>query len=214
MTHTLHERVLTLAGLFQCAELVRQVANTNIAMNASIEACINSLFVDSPETVEEIYTSEAHLRTGLTILIQQMDMSSTNRDAELTRYVVALLYLEKKMSKKPALLKKLEDGIDVARAQAEYFSITHENVIASLAELYQKTVSTLAPKIMVSGDPNRLQDAATANLIRALLLAGIRSSVAWRQCGGTRFQLIFRRGPLFREARAILDKLPAIDTLV
>ena len=214
MTHTLHERVLALAGLFQCTALVRRAANEGKKTDAATEACINSLFVSAPDSVEEIYTSEAHLRTGLSALIQQMGNDVQQRDIELTRYVITLLYLEKKLARNPELMKKLDDGIEIARSQAEYFSSTHENVIASLADLYQNTVSTLTPKVMVSGDSDRLQDNDTASLIRALLLAGIRSAVAWRQCGGTRLQLIFKRRAIAQEAQTILAKLPAIDTLV
>ncbi len=214
MNHTLHERVLTLAGLFQCAALVRRTATEGKLIDAATEASINSLFVTSPESVEEIYSSEAHLRLGLSVLIKQMGNDARQRDMELTRYVITLLYLEKKLSKSRQMMQKLDDGIDIAQSQAEYFSVTHENVIASLAELYQNTISTLTPKVMVSGDSERLQDNDTANLIRALLLAGIRSAVAWRQCGGTRLQLIFKRRIIVQEAEAILAKLPAIDTLV
>jgi len=214
MTHTLHERVLTLAGLFQCTALVRRAANEGKKIDTPTKACLNSLFVDAPENVEAIYTSKAHLRMGLTSLLQHMGNNSQQRDIELTRYVITLLYLEKKLSKNSSLMQKLDDGVEIARSQVEYFSITHENVIASLADLYQNTVSTLTPKVMVSGDSDRLQDNDTASLIRALLLAGIRSAVAWRQCGGTRLQLIFKRRAILQEAQAILGKLPAIDTLV
>lgn len=214
MTHTLHERVLTLAGLFQCAALVRRTATGGVRLDPPVETCINSLFITDPQTVEAIYTSEAHLRLGLNSLIQQMGNDARLRDVELTRYVVTLLYLEKKLSKNSAMQTKLQEGIELARSQVSYFSPTHENVIASLAGLYQETISQLNPTIMVSGEQHLLANPETASLIRTLLLAGIRSAVAWRQCGGTRLQLIFKRRALLQEAQDILDKLPAIDTMV
>ena len=65
------------------------------------------------------------------------------------------------------------------------------------------TVSTLQPRVMVNGDPARLADGAIANQIRALLLAGMRSAVLWRQCGGTRLGLLFGRRKLATLARRI-----------
>ncbi len=99
----------------------------------------------------------------------------------------------------------LSNGLDASTAQAEYFSKTHPNVIAGLADIYQKTVSTLTPKIMISGEPGILNNPDNANLIRALLLAGIRATVLWRQAGGSRWRLLFQRTALVAEARRMLD---------
>lgn len=45
-----------------------------------------------------------------------------------------------------------------------------------------------------------LQDSRNADKVRALLLAGIRSAMLWRQLGGRRWQLLFSR-------RKLLDQL-------
>jgi high frequency lysogenization protein len=44
----------------------------------------------------------------------------------------------------------------------------------------------LSPRIMVNGDPAHLNNPENANRIRALLLAGIRAAMLWRQSGGGR----------------------------
>ena len=98
-------------------------------------------------------------------------------------------------------------GIELASSQVEYFgSETHENVIGRLADLYQQTISNLKPKIMVKGDAGLLQRPENANLIRALLLAGIRSAVMWRQCGGSRWNFIFRRKKILAICRQLLSE--------
>ncbi len=43
--------------------------------------------------------------------------------------------------------------------------------------------------------------------IRALLLAGIRSSVLWRQMGGSRLQFIFSRQKIKKTAEKLLLRL-------
>jgi len=214
MQHTLNDRVLAFAGLLQATGLVRRIANQGKQIDSSVETSIKSLLKINTNSVEDIYGGAAHLRFGLETMLTQMGRKPDFRDIEVTRYAITLLYLEKKLSRNPDMLNTLQQGLDVAQSQADYFTPYHENVIASLAGLYQKTVSTLTPKIMVTGEERLLQDTANADLIRALLLAGIRSAMAWRQCGGNRLQLIFKRHVMTREAQSILDNLPSINTLV
>jgi len=214
MQHTLNDRVLAFAGLFQSTALVRRTANQGKQIDIAVETSIKSLFKINTDSVADIYDGAAHLRFGLEAIIKQMSGKTEFRDIEVTRYAITLMYLEKKLSRNTDMLKTLQQGLDVAQSQADYFSLCHDNVIASLADLYQKTISTLTPKIMVTGEERLLQDPANANLIRALLLAGIRSGMAWRQCGGTRLQLIFKRRAITLEARSTLDSLPSINTLV
>ncbi|NOY67378.1 MAG: high frequency lysogenization protein HflD [Gammaproteobacteria bacterium] len=214
MQHSLNDRTLTLAGLFQAAGLVSRTANQGKKIDSSVETSINSLFKINSQSVEDIYNGAIHLRFGLEMIRKQMDSKSELKDIATTRYVITLLYLEKKLSKNPEMLKTLEQGLDVAQSQADYFSPCHENVIGGLADLYQKTISTLNPKVMVTGDQTFLRDTDNANLVRTLLLTGIRSAMAWRQCGGSRLQLLFKRRALHAEAGRILDNLPGINTLV
>jgi len=52
-------------------------------------------------------------------------------------------------------------------------------MIGNLANLYRNSISHLNPRIMVSGDPDHLNNNETASTIRAALLGGIRSVVLW-----------------------------------
>ncbi len=204
MKKNLHERTIALAALFQSATLVRDVADRGHYVDPDIETSIHSLFMMNAPDIETIYGGVSCLHTGLNSLITQFSGNGT-RDMELTRYVVTLFYLERKLNSKPKLMQILSDGLDAATAQAEYFSETHPNVIAGLADIYKKTVSTLTPKIMVSGEPTILNNPDNANLIRALLLAGIRAAVLWRQAGGSRWKLLLQRKALLGEARRLYD---------
>ena len=214
MHHNLNDRVLAFAGLLQATALVRRIANQGKQIDTDVETSIKSLLKINTNSVEDIFDGAINLRFGLETMLTQMGRKPDFRDIEITRYAITLIYLEKKLSNDADMLKTLQQGLDVAQSQADYFSPCHENVIANLAGLYQKTVSTLTPKIMVTGNENLLQDTANADLIRALLLAGIRSAMAWRQCGGNRLQLIFKRRTMTLEAQSILDNLPSINTLV
>lgn len=88
----------------------------------------------------------------------------------------------------------------------------HPRLIEKLAELYTQTISTLTPRIMVNGDHGNLSNPTIAAKVRATLFAGIRSAFLWRQLGGNRWQLLFRRGKITNEAAQIIDSLHTTRT--
>jgi high frequency lysogenization protein len=60
---------------------------------------------------------------------------------------------------------------------------------------------------MVQGDQQYLGNQSTVNKIRALLLAGIRATLLWRQCGGSRWKLLFFRKKIQDEAKFLLTQI-------
>lgn len=209
MNHTLTESTIALAAIFQAAQLVQEVSRQGRKINRACEASIHSLFMLDADSTDEIYGGIDGVQLGLQTLVDHLGENSKNRrDIELTRYVLALIYLERKLAKNREMLDKISRGITTATGQVEYFSETHVNVISSLADLYQQTISTLLPRIMVKGEPVILNVQENANLIRVLLLAGIRAAVLWRQCGGSRLQFIFKRKAIVNTARELLLTLP------
>jgi len=57
---------------------------------------------------------------------------------------------------------------------------------------------------MVQGKPEYLNTPTNANRIRALLLAGMRAAVLWRQLGGNRLKLLWTRRGIVERAEALL----------
>jgi high frequency lysogenization protein len=57
---------------------------------------------------------------------------------------------------------------------------------------------------MIKGDQAHLSNVDNAAKIRALLLAGIRAALLWRQAGGDRWKLIFSRSAMQKEAQQLL----------
>ncbi|MEY4642371.1 MAG: high frequency lysogenization protein, partial [Pseudomonadota bacterium] len=80
--------------------------------------------------------------------------------------------------------------------------------IRELSRLYQGTLSTLPFRIQVRGDMNHLKNEHTACRIRALLFAGVRAAVLWRQVGGKRWHLLLQRKRIARDVTRLLHKLP------
>lgn len=102
------------------------------------------------------------------------------------------------------MLNKISEGIEKTQGQIEHFGSEHANIYASLGGLYSDTISQLNPRIMVSGEPNVLNNTDNANKIRTLLLSSIRSAVLWQQLGGSRWQLLFKRKKIIAIANDLI----------
>ena len=120
------------------------------------------------------------------------------------RYALTLLYLEGRLRRRPDLLDIIRQRLAQIEKQVLHFSPVHPNIIKAFASLYSDTLSTLPQRIQVSGEPRFLQVEENANRIRAVLLAGIRSAVLWRQTGGRRWKLLICRGRTLEAARQLL----------
>jgi len=185
------ERVLALAGLFQACSLAQQLANDGRCDEIAMQAGVASIFrIDAPSVVA-VYGGVSGVRLGLRNLVAQLDES--DRDMSVTRMVVTV-----------ELLEKLQQGIQAAQRQVEHFGQDSSQVSGRLAELYASTLSTLRPRVMVSGNPQQLQQPAVVEKVRANLLAAVRSAVLWRQVGGRQWQLLVYRRQCSMLARGLL----------
>jgi high frequency lysogenization protein len=196
------ERTLALAGLFQATTLAQQLANEGRCDEQALEASLRSVFrIDAPSVVG-VYGNVGSVRLGLRTLIAQLD--ETGRDMAVTRMAVTVLRLERSLAARRDLLDHLQQGILAAKRQVDHFGQGSPQVIGRLAELYASTLSTLKPRVMVTGNPQLLQQAAIVERVRASLLAAVRSAVLWRQVGGRQWQLLLHRRQCSMLARGLL----------
>jgi high frequency lysogenization protein len=201
----IRNQAIALAGLFQAVKLVQQLAFGQRRDTTAIQACLTGVFNTDPEAVDQVFGELSNLRLGLETLLAQLGPERAARDMEITRYAITLLYLERKLSRNRDMLELIRVGIDRAREQVAFFDMTHAAVMGGLADCYRQTVSTLQPRLMISGEPVILENPDNQNLIRALLLAAIRAAVLWRQCGGRRLSLVLRRRALAEAADGLLE---------
>ena len=203
MNKSLRDRTLALAGVYQAAYLVHQIATRGMTDSAAFEASISSIFKLDAPTTEAVFGDVSGVNTGLSTLKRQLSEKQADT-MQITQYVVTLLHLERKLSRQPALLERIAAGIRQAQQQSEHFSMTHENVLANLADTYKNTISTLTPRVLVQGEHGYLNNPDNANKVRAILLAGIRAAVLWSQCGGSRWHVLFKRSALLLETENLL----------
>ena len=204
MNSTIRDRTIALAGMFQAVKLVQQTAQGQRRDAAATAVSISSVLNTDPETAIDVFGDSRALIPGLETVLGQMGDDSKQRDMALTGYVITLMHLERKLARQPDLMKKLGSGVDRIKEEIESVEESNSGIVAALAALYKETVSTLQPRIMVKGDENVLRNADSKRMIRALLLAGLRAAVLWRQCGGNRIRLIFQRKQLLDSCRELL----------
>lgn len=195
------EQLLALAAAMQAISLVSDVARHGRIDLALARPCLQGLIQPYQNNVSPLYGGLMPLRPGLITLRAQL---TDARDPELVRYLMVLLHLERRLRRQPDRLSMIADGLERARRQAEYFdSISSGPVIAALAHLYIEQISTLRPRVMITGEREHLGQTKNADLIRALLLSALRAISFWRQHGGSRLTLLFRR-------KAVLNALDAM----
>ncbi|WP_027157293.1 high frequency lysogenization protein HflD [Methylobacter luteus] len=204
--NTITNQTIALAGIAQTAALVQQLATTGTADAVAMEASIASILKIDSNSVIDIYGGLSGIKLGLEQLNEQMTGYKIV-NPEQARYSASLVFLEKQLSSRPDMMKTIRKGVEKAQIQSEHFGPMHENVLANLGEIYHSTISTLQPRIMVNGDPAYLSRPDIVNKIRALLLAGIRSAILWKQCGGTRWKFLFFRKKIQTELENLLKQV-------
>jgi high frequency lysogenization protein len=203
---TITHQTIALAGIAQAAALVQQLATTGSANSSALEASIGSLFISDEHGVANVFGGLPGLKLGIQQLNDQMTGLKI-ANPEQARYAASLVFLENQLAKQPAMLKTIFAGIERAQTQSEHFGLLHENVLANLGDIYHTTISTMQPRIMVNGEQEYLSRPDVVNKIRACLLAGIRSAILWKQCGGTRWKFLFYRKKIQAEIQKLLQQL-------
>ena len=196
------DRVLALAGMLQSIRLVQQMADNGQAETRPLTVCIDSLFRFDAESTEAIFDSAAELQPGLRRLIAQLD--GDGRDPAQTRIAMSLMSLERQFMAHPSAAQALHEALEGLAEQRQADGPTHPAVLAHLGDLYAQHISPLGPKVLVQGNPVYLAQPAVVGEVRAGLLAALRSTVLWRQLGGSYWDFLWSRRTMVTIAQSLL----------
>lgn len=189
----LEQQTIALAGVAQVARLVDQVSRTGSYPIEFLEPTIHSLFEFDASSVDSVFGGLAGVKLGLHNLSNLLASRQSQENREMVRYVFSILYLERKFAADPQMMSVVHSRLEHASFRAEHFANHVQELCHSVSGIYQDTLSNLKFRIKVSGSAQHLQDKENADIIRALLLAGIRSAYLWRQLGGRRWKLVLQR---------------------
>ncbi|BDM64714.1 high frequency lysogenization protein HflD [Shewanella sp. NFH-SH190041] len=205
MSNPLNDRTMAFAGALTALAQVQQLARLGESDPDTVSASLNTITITDPDSCSDVYQDKFALQRGYRLILDQLG-DGKRKDIEITRYLVGILALERKLAKNANARGMLAERINQVQRQLNHFSITDEQVIANLASIYSDVISDLGPKIQITGNPACLQRPLIQQKIRALLLAAMRSAVLWRQLGGKRRQLVFSRKTIIDSAKNSLSQ--------
>ena len=190
------EQTVALAGLYQSLALVQNIAWEGDINHSSMVPTIESILNLDPDKFIEVYGSIDNLQLGIQTLKSALQNKNEKHAVERTRYAINLMYLASKFAVNQEAVASL--GNQIERLKNSYASIeeSFDDVTQELGGLYREHISPLGPKVIIQGDPVYLKTGQNASKIRALLLAGIRSIVLWKQANGNRMTLLLGRKSL------------------
>lgn len=204
---------IALAVVTQCAELIHKLSQRGSASDEQILSCVNPLMAVSSDSVAEVYPNVGAFNQGLKTLQSALGAEKNSNTADVIRYTMGMLMLRNRLMSNTPMQTYIGDQLKLYRpVDREYSSFESEQhegrlLYKNLANLYQETISTLPYRIQVHGKMEHLQDQETANRVRALLLAGIRSAVLWHQLGGRRWRLLVYRKRIRNSVSEVRRKL-------
>ena len=190
------QRTLALAGVAQAARIVDLAAKTGSWPTPFVEASIHSLFCFEPDAVDAVFGTPQGIRLGLEQLSACLSLSQDESAAQTLRYTLAMLQLEKRFAKRDDLQSIVHARLKHAAYGADNFSSSINTLTSGIAAIYQDTLSTLPYRIKITGSAQHLNSPQVADLVRSLLLCGVRAAFLWRQRGGSRFKLMLSRGDI------------------
>jgi high frequency lysogenization protein len=206
MSANYRDITIALGAVCQSAWLVQQTARHNQTPHYAFDPLLLSLFNKNPSNALDTYGDVYALSAGFKTLDQLFKNQRSQALHEIMRYMVNILALERRLRKRSDLLNVISQRLDKAQAQADLYDYHHENVIANLAGIYTDTISTFPMRIQVQGNPSYLENRAVQHKVRAILFAGIRAAILWRQVGGRRWDFLLKRKQLSTSLKTLLTE--------
>lgn len=202
----IQDQTLALASMMQSAVLINQLANGEGINQAAYDCSLDSLFTLEAQSMQDIFGYADGLIQGLKTLKSYLGGENEKPDRLIAYYVLSMIKLETKMMKNQSLLGKIQTGLEKIQQNTKDFDLSQSAKAHKVDGLYQNTISTLKPRIIVQGDQVHLSNSDTTSKVRTLLFAGIRAAVLWRQKGGSRLKLLFSRKKYVAQAELLLQK--------
>ncbi|SRR5574344_839385 len=203
---------IALAALFQCCTQIQRVASTGYFDDNSVACVLRALLVTDPKTIEDIYNPK-DLSVGFKQIKESFgrtDLSKTEETISITKMALKLITLAHNIEKNSRIFNRLSDEIDglkraITTEHPDFFDgkttvVTDAQNIHLFGALYQSIISPNFAKLLIYGEERNLKLVENQERIRALLLAGVRAVILWRQVGGRRRFLVFRRKAILQYA--------------
>ena len=208
---------IALAALFQSAAQIQRVARFGDVQENEIAPLMRALIITNPHKIEDIYDPK-RLSGGLNQLLTSLypKEAAQPKNAELIKIAFSIINLEGNLEKQNMVFNQLDQEVDQLREQVLSLHPDYETsenqvlldyeVIKLYSKIYSNLISPNFPKLIIYGEEVHLRRTEFQEMIRALLLSGIRASLLWHQMGGKRYSLMFRYKDIIERARQIISQ--------
>ena len=203
----MENQTMALAGLFQCAALIEQLATSGDINQAAFDCSFDSLFAFDVETTLDVFGDLAGISRGLNVLSKYLGGGSRQSGKHIAYYVLSMLKIAARLHADKEMANEIQTNLQKIELRSREFDLSKNTIIAKIDGVYQNSVSTINPRILVRGEQNYLSNNDNASKIRTLLLAGIRAAVLWNQLGGSKWKLLFFRKKYVQTAKQLLGSL-------
>ena len=197
------EQTIALAGLYQSCQVVSKIAWSGEYIEKDFIPLVNCILKINSTDAEDIFISIDNLKTGLINFRKQIAGDIFTRSSETRRYIASLKQLSANLMSDNECVKKIQ--ILLKKMDDKATSMTIDEQANELSSIYQKTLSTFEPRIVVNGERNNLTDQVHASRIRTALFAGVRSLILWQQLGGSKLKLFFLKGQYTKQVDKYLS---------
>ncbi len=201
----LENQTLALAGMFQAATLVNELALHGTCNTDAFDCSFGSLFTIDTATAEEAMGDSVQLSRGFEALSDYLGGENRSPGRNIAYYMLSILKISTQVLSDQNLSDGLLEGLRKIESNSSNFDMSRNSVINKIDGLYQEYISSLSPRIIVRGEQNYLRNSDNAAKIRTLLLAGIRAAVLWQQLGGSKWNLFWWRKKYVTAARRFLE---------
>lgn len=199
------DRAIALAGVVQAAELTLQVASSGRCSQAAAAASIHSIFETQPETPDSVFGGISGVKLGLNTLTDILGRQSGQTELRILQLSLSMLKLGQRLTKDQRLQTHLAEAIELIRPTwLDQREPLDPSLISQLADAYEQNISTQKFRLKVPGNPNILNQPEKVQIVRSLLLAGLRAVFLWRQLGGNQWRLIFHRQSILHQAQKLI----------
>ena len=186
-------QIIALSGIFQSCHLVDQLSRYGLITEEELKNNLQVLFNQNTKDIYDIYGSIETLHHGVDAIKKFILLKHNKKLPETLRYAIGIMHLAKKLRKDKQMSIMIKRRLDISAKQIEHFSITHQNVIAGISQIYQDSFGTFFYRININGNLEYLKQDQIVSRIRCLLFSGIRSAMLFHQIGGRRHQLVFNK---------------------
>jgi high frequency lysogenization protein len=204
--NSLQNQGIALAGMFQAATLIDDIAHRGKCSSEVFEPSFNSLFQFEASSGTEIFGNLNNINFGLQEALNFLTGNRTQQTATIPYYLFSAIKLSDQIISNSSVRDEITRELQLISEQTQSFELPLSSCISKVGGLYQKIISPLSPRIIVKGKPEYLTNENNAARVRVLILCVIRSAVLWKQSGGSKWRILFFRKKMSNIIQELLNE--------